>query len=116
MEWLLHEVGHWVSASDAERLLPGYGNGHEIEAFAFEDIALGRPSRPLVVPTQRDNRACEMTGPLPSWAFAHVDRRLADAGIDVEPFRRIWSEWVRWGQAQGEDAPWLQARTDTELH
>ena len=54
MEWLLHEVGHWVAASDADRLLPNYGipasdvdrqrpslgDDPEVEAWAFEEAVL----------------------------------------------------------------------------
>ena len=112
MEWLLHEVGHWLASSETERALPNYGDGHEVAAFAFEDAVLQRPARELTVPTQRDGSAF-VSGPIPEWAFRHIDKRLdATAGIDLEPFRSIWSEWVTWGQAQGQDAPWLQARTD----
>ena len=112
MEWLLHEVGHWVAASDKERRMINYGDGHEMEAFAFEDAVLGQASRPLVVPTQRDNCACELTGPLPQWAFSHIDKRIADDRIDIHQFRAIWLEWVAWGYRQGDDAPWRQAKSN----
>ena len=110
MEWLLHEVGHWVAASDAERRLPNYGNGQEIEAWAFEEAVLSHlgPARLFAPPTQRDGTAFVDGGPIPGWAFRRIDRRLSDGGIEIDPFRILWSEWAAWGQAQGHDAPWLQ--------
>ena len=109
MEWLLHEVGHWLAASPEERRLQNYGNGHEIEAWAFEEIVLGRfgPARHFAPPTQRDGTAFDLSGPIPVWAFRHIDRKLSADRVAVEQFSALWSEWVRWGTALGPDAPWL---------
>ena len=111
MEWLLHEVGHWLAASDADRRSPNYGDGGEIEAWAFEEAVLSNlgPAREFTPPTQRDGTAFT-AGPIPGWAFRRIDKRLADGGITVEPFQSLWAEWVAWGRTQGPDAPWLQVK------
>lgn len=108
MEWLLHEVGHWIAASPEERKLPNYGDGHEIEAWAFEEIVLGRfgSARQFAPPTQRDGTAFDVSGPLPGWAFRHIERRTAADRVAVEQFQALWAEWVRWGVALGHRAPW----------
>ena len=110
MEWLLHEVGHWVAASDADRRRPDYGpaEDQEVPAWAFEEAVLSHlgPARHFAPPTQRDGAAFSV-GPIPGWAFRRIDTRLADGRIDVEPFQLLWAEWVAWGRAQGhDDAPW----------
>ena len=114
MEWLLHEVGHWIAASDSERLLPNYGNPGEVEevaAWAFEEAVLSEkgPARLFAPPTQRDGEAF-VAGPIPDWAFRRIDKRMIDGGVSVEPFRNLWAEWVDWGREQGDDAPWLRRR------
>ena len=111
MEWLLHEVGHWIAASDAERLLPNYGNPQAVEevaAWAFEEAVLSHlgTARLFAPPAQRDGEAF-VAGPIPDWAFKRMDKRLAEGGIEVEPFRGLWAEWVGWGREQGPNAPWL---------
>lgn len=114
MEWLLHEVGHWLAASDAERTtlnesVFGYDTGSDLYAFAFEDAVLEPfgSAREFPALSHRGGPAYDVTGPLPEWAFRHIDKRMAEAGVSVEPFRQLWSEWVRWGRAQGHEAPWL---------
>lgn len=114
MEWLLHEVGHWVAASKDERFLPNYGNPgddstREIEAWAFEEMVLSHlgAARYFAPLSQRDGIAFELSGPLPQTAFMHVERRLRDGNISVKPFQILWEEWVAWGRAQGSEAPWL---------
>ena len=111
MEWLLHEVGHWVVASNVDRLRPNYGDSRDIEAWAFEEAVLSHlgPARDFAPPTQRDGPAF-IAGPIPDWAFRRVDKRLTDGDIEIEPFQELWSEWVTWGHTQGSDAPWLQAK------
>jgi hypothetical protein len=108
MEWLLHEVGHWIAASPEERKLPNYGDGHEVEAWAFEEIVLGQfgPARLFAPPTQRDGTAFDLSGPLPSWAFRHIDRRIAEDRVAVGQFQLLWAEWMRWGATLGHHAPW----------
>lgn len=112
MEWLLHEVGHWIAASPEERTLPNYGDGHEIEAWAFEEIVLGQfgPARHFAPPTQRDGTAFDLSGPIPAWAFRHIDQRIGADRVAVEQFKLLWAEWVQWGAAQGEQAPWKAAQ------
>jgi hypothetical protein len=110
MEWLLHEVGHWLASSPEERAMPNYGDGHELEAWAFEQMVLGpivgRDARTVAPPTQRDGTAFDYAGPLPGWAFGHIDRCVCADRVDVEAFRALWSEWIAWGAAQGNQAPW----------
>jgi hypothetical protein len=117
MEWLLHEVGHYVAASPKERLLPNYGlseseHGHdgerEWQAWAFEEIVLAPfgPSRLFAPPSQRDGAAYARSGPMPAAYLRHVERQIAALGLDVERLRVEWGEWVRWGTAMGAAAPW----------
>jgi hypothetical protein len=112
MEWLLHEVGHWLASTPTERALPNYGDGHELEAWAFEQMIIGpiigRDARMIAPPTQRDGTAFDWSGPLPVWAFRHIDRCVHEDRVDVAAFRALWSEWVRWGLDQGHDAPWVE--------
>lgn len=114
MEWLLHEVGHWVAASEKERLLPNYGNPgddstREIEAWAFEEMVLSHlgPARYFGPLSQRDGIAFDLSGPLPRTAFRHVERRLLQGQIAIAPVQILWEEWVIWGRSQGCEAPWL---------
>lgn len=110
MEWLLHEVGHWLASTPAERAMPNYGDGHELEAWAFEQIVLGpvigKDARLIAPLTQRDGTAFDWAGPLPAWSFRHIDRCVRADRVDVEAFRVLWGEWIAWGAAQGQNAPW----------
>ncbi|HXB28067.1 MAG TPA: hypothetical protein VNV25_25280 [Gemmatimonadaceae bacterium] len=117
MEWLLHEVGHYVAASPEERLLRNYGvseseYGHdgerEWQAWAFEEIVLAPfgPSRLFAPPSQRDGAAYARSGPMPAACLRHVERQIEALGLDVERWRVEWGEWVRWGTAMGAAAPW----------
>ena len=82
MEWLLHEVGHWVGASEEERRLQNYGDTRELEAMAFEEIVLFShgQARDFVPPKQRDGIAFE-SGPTPDSAFKRIDQRLSNVEI-----------------------------------
>lgn len=131
MEFLLHEVGHWVSATDSERLLPSYGLIDEIagikdgfekivvptsdllyerewQAWAFEEIILAPfgPSRNFASPTWRDGVAFTKSGPIPDFALRHAERSIASLGIDIEQWRAVYGEWVKWGYSQSTKAPW----------
>ena len=110
MEWLLHEVGHWVTTSSLNRTLPNYGDSKDIEAWAFEEAVLSHlgPARNFTPLPHRGGPAFDMAGPIPKWSFRKLDKRIADDDISLEPFQRLWEEWVTWGTAQGPDAPWLQ--------
>ena len=117
MEWLLHEVGHWVVASPEERQLRNYGvseseYGHdgerEWQAWAFAEIVLAPfgPSRMLAPPSQRDGAAFSKVGPLPRGCLRHAEREILTLGISVEQWRHVWGQWVRWGTSMGAAAPW----------
>jgi hypothetical protein len=104
---LLHEVGHWVAATPEERLLPNYGLGpdetgwmgeREWQAWGFEEIIMAPfgPSRLFAPPSQRDGAAFKTAGPMPGWATHHAALRLSDVRIDIEEFRALYGEWVRW--------------------
>ena len=119
MEWLLHEVGHWVAATPQERALPDYGlvpgkvgkGSREWQAWAFEDIVLAPfgPARSFAPPTQRDGVAFEKSGPIDARHLRHIDRRIVELGIDIERWRALYSEWVVWGSRRGPGrAPWEQ--------
>lgn len=117
LEWLLHEVGHWIAATPEERLLPGYGltsseygldGEREWQAWAFEEIVLAPfgPARHFAPPTQRDGAAFNRAGPMPQRHLDHVEAHMAELGVCVDPWRIVWGEWVRWGRALGHRAPW----------
>ena len=107
MEWLLHEVGHYVAATPEERLLPDYGYGQEAkgvgkarewQAWAFEEIVLAPwgPSRLFCPPTHRGGAAFSKNGPMPQWALHHAERQMAASRVDVERWRALYGEWIRW--------------------
>jgi hypothetical protein len=125
MEWLLHEVGHWVVATPDERRLPSYGLTDDIagavdgfekivipssgvlydrewQAWAFEEIILAPfgPSRSFAAPTWRDGVAFAKAGPMPAWALAYAERRLAEARVDLERWRALFGEWIVFERAQ----------------
>lgn len=100
MEWLLHEVGHYIAATPDERKLPNYGLsesevGHdgerEWEAWAFEEIVLAPfgPSREFAPPTQRDGAGYTKAGPMPQRCLDHVERQMRTLGLDAEMFRVV---------------------------
>jgi hypothetical protein len=120
MEWLLHEVGHWVAATPEERARPNYGlspsevgddGDREWQAWAFEEMIFAPmgPARSFAPPTQRDGAAFTKSGPIPERYFQHVERQNRDIGLDLESWRSVWGEWVRWGQTMGAAAPWISA-------
>lgn len=107
MEWLLHEAGHYVASTPEECLLPNYGlspseigsdGEREWQAWAFEEIILAPfgPAREFAPPTQRDGAAFSKAGPMPDWALWHVERRIRELSIDVEAWRVVWGEWIRY--------------------
>lgn len=108
MEWLLHEVGHWIAATPAERALPNYGYGQAVllnglgaarewQAWGFEEIVLAPygPSRLLASPTQRDGVAFS-TGRFPHHALRHAETRIGELAIDIGEWSSIYGEWVHW--------------------
>jgi hypothetical protein len=119
MEWLLHEVGHWISSTPEERAMPDYGFGcgtpecREIEAWAFQEMVLapfsgGSSARNLTPPAHRGGSPYDLGGDIPDSAVSHVRRQLRSLpGIDVEQWRATYGEWFAWGLSLGHRAPWL---------
>jgi hypothetical protein len=130
MEWLLHEVGHWVAASDTERAAPDYGMGtlragectctgnftecrcgdeREWQAWAFEELILGPhgQARSFCPPPHRGGIAFMSADPIAAEYLHHVEGRIKEARLDIEAWRALWSEWVTWGAKRGYKAPWL---------
>lgn len=114
VEWILHEVGHWLAATPDERLLPNYGltqlewgrNAEaEIAAWAFEDMVLSPfgPTRSFVAPTCQDGLGFR-AGPLPG--SRHVELEVDRMGVDLAAWRSLAKEWVTWGRSLGHRAPW----------
>lgn len=118
MEWLLHEVGHYLAATPDERTRPNYGltmattgldGEREWQAWAFEEIVLAPfgPARHFAPPTQRDGAAFMRSGPMPTSALHRIERQMQTARVDVAQWRAIWGEWVQWGRNRGSGrAPW----------
>ena len=110
MEWLLHEVGHWIVASPEERQLPNYGydspllaiphhgKRREWEAWAFESIILAPfgEARSLCPPPHRGGVAFSKTGPIPDAHLRHAERQIETARLDIHRYRALYSEWLKW--------------------
>ncbi len=109
MEWLLHEVGHWLAATPEERLLPNYGAHveewgigaeREWQAWGFEEVILAPwgPSRRFAPSSQRDGAAFlpGFTGPMPRTWTDHAERRIREERVDIAAWRALYGEWIRW--------------------
>ena len=117
MEWLLHEVGHWLAARPECREVRNYGldgpelsvgDDRELQAMAFQQAVLAPwgEAREFVPPLARYGVCFERQGPLAEEHLRHIERCLLDARVDIEPWRIVWGDWVRWGCLQGDRAPW----------
>lgn len=133
IEWLLHEIGHYIAATNEERNLPNYGfNGNGIDliedqteaahhaylntreafvewsAWAFEEIVLAPfgNARQLCQPSCRDGIAFARHVDIPDEAFKHIELKIKTESIDVEMWRSIAADWFSWGRRKGIDAPW----------
>lgn len=107
MEWLLHEVGHYVAATSIERQLPNYGllgdndphsADREWQAWALEEIVL-EPfghARDIAPPSQRDGVGYSRSGPVPERAMDHIARQLSTLPVDLTRWQRLYAEWVSW--------------------
>lgn len=112
MEWLLHEVGHYVAATPTERLLPDYGYGtikkkgwgkaRELQAWGFEEIILSPfgNARLFAPPEHRGGTAFEKAGPIPDAATHHAGQQMKALGIDVEQWRALYGQWVEWERSR----------------
>lgn len=108
MEWLLHEVGHWVAATDEERKLTNYGYGQEAkgvgkarewQAWAFEEIILAPwgPSREFIPPRHRGGVAFSPAGPMPVVALHHIERQLQNIhSLHVAEWRVLYRDWIEY--------------------
>lgn len=107
MEWLLHEVGHWLAATPEERQMPNYGartelwgigREREIQAWGFEEIVLAPwgPSRRFAPPQQRDGAAFLLGDPMPWWATAHAERAMRVERVDLAEWRALYGDWLAW--------------------
>lgn len=121
VEWLLHEVGHYVAATPEERTRPNYGlsssesgldGDREWQAWAFEEIVLAPwgPARSFAPPSQRDGAAFATSGPMPAEHLRHIEKRLTEMPwMDVEQWRRIIADWVQW--EDGVSSRWGPCRS-----
>jgi hypothetical protein len=115
VEWVLHEVGHWLASTAAERMMPDHGlqaqacDDREWQALAFESMVFrpwGDP-RYLCSPTVRDDSVVFRTpGPIAAHHERHIDTQLSRSGLSIQPWRQLASEWVSWGKSMGHRAPW----------
>lgn len=115
MEWLLHEVGHWVVSTPDERQYQnygyeivkkrGWGKDREWQAWAFEEIIMAPfgPSRGFAPPEHRGGTAFDGPGwqPIPGQHLRHADTRILVSGVEVEQWRALYGEWVQWGNREG---------------
>lgn len=112
MEWLLHEVGHYVAATPTERLLPDYGYGtikkkgwgkaRELQAWGFEEIILSPfgNARSFAPVEHQGGTAFEKSGPIPDAATYHAQQQMETLGIDAEQWRVLYGEWVEWSKSR----------------
>lgn len=128
MEWLLHEVGHWVAATPAERALPdygipidtayddkaqiktsGFGYEREWQAWAFEEIVMAPfgPARTFCPPIHRGGIGFSKAS-IPHSALTHIESRIRHQNIAVEEWRKVIGEWIEWGRSLGAEAPWSE--------
>lgn len=119
MEWLLHEVGHWVASTSTERQLPNYGYGivkqkgwgkdREWQAWAFEEIIMAPfgPSRGFAPVEHRGGTAFDGAGwqGIPEQHLKHAYAQILASGISVEQWRALYREWVTWGTQRGVYSP-----------
>jgi hypothetical protein len=129
MEWLLHEVGHWLAASVQERELPHYGFGvirqgectcntnftecrcgdiREWQAWAFEEIILAPfgQSRNFCPPPHRGGIAFTRTE-FPDGCLRYAEQQIRDKRIEIEEWRVVYGEWIKWGTSLSTKAPWM---------
>lgn len=106
MEWLLHEVGHWLVATPEERKRPAYGIvgnedagewacKREQAAVALEVIVLAPwgDARAIAPPSQRDGVGFERD--LPPEAFKAAERALEERRGLVDLLRSVYAPWMR---------------------
>lgn len=107
MEWLLHEVGHYVVSTPGERALPNYGllgddDPHsaqrEWESWGFEEIIFAPfgHARDIAPPSQRDGVGFSKAGPLPDFALKRAGSEMRALGIDAAQWRALYGEWITW--------------------
>ena len=127
-EWLLHEVGHYVAATETERQQCNYGlpedeslaadsgsllHGccveREQQAWAFESAVFGRQAMALASPGYRGGVGYRPGG-IPHAATHHADRQIAALRLDMTRWRALAAEWMKWGRNRGPArAPWESA-------
>lgn len=114
MEWLLHEVGHWIASTPDERRLPNYGYGivkkkgwgrdREWQAWAFEEIIMAPfgPSRAFAPIEHRGGTAFDGAGwqGISEQHLKYAYAQILASGISIEQWRTLYDEWVRWGTAK----------------
>lgn len=119
MEWLLHEVGHWVASTPSERRLPNYGYGivkkkgwgkdREWQAWAFEEIIMAPfgPARGFAPVEHRGGTAFDGDGwqGIPERHLKHAYAQILASGISIEQWRALYGEWAQWGNKRGIYSP-----------
>lgn len=106
LEWLLHEVGHWIPATPEERTATNYGLsaeevGHgaerEWQAWAFEEIILAPfgPAREFTAPTCRTGVGFSKAGPIASVHLRTVEQAIQKERLAMEEWRAIYGEWIQ---------------------
>jgi len=106
MEWLLHEVGHWLAASRGSRNRPNYGmtqtgiedGRSEWRAWAFEEMVLSPfgYSRLFAPPSQRDGVVFEKNVPIPDHHMRFMERRVGRDRVDIKEWQALYGEWAAW--------------------
>jgi hypothetical protein len=117
LEWILHEVGHYVAATPEERLLPNYGvsasevgadGDREWQAWAFEEIILAPfgPAREFSAPTCRDGAAFNKAGPMPQAYLWYIERQIKAMRVDVAQWRALYDDWIRYERVRRGGPSW----------
>lgn len=105
MEWLLHEVGHWVVADQRERSMVNYGFGsksgpghekaREWQAWAFEEMVLAPfgHAREIAPPAYRGGTGFTRNE-IPASATQHAESSAKVAKIALGEWRALYGEWI----------------------
>lgn len=106
VEWLAHEVGHWLSSDHRDAFNMGmteYAENdsdvarQEWEAMAFEDILFApwAPSRILMPPSYRGGIPFSKDTISPVY-FSAMEKKMRSARIDIEEWRQVFGPYAEW--------------------
>jgi len=107
VEWLLHEVGHWLASTTKQRALPNYGLAresdadvmeHELRALAFQEIIFSpvAQARHLTPTSQKDGWGFDGPERLNSSHFRFAERAMIEANFDRQEWQSVFLPFANW--------------------